>query len=102
VRFSITAFFLLGVFLTGDLYGDELLFTCGNHSPRHSALSMDEAAKLTKELGCTNWKVEGKYGQSVSRQQLDEYFNRLKEVYESSSKGTKSKGSLKEDIEYKK
>lgn len=50
--------FTISVFcMAVTAWGDDVTFTCGNHSPHHSTSSLSEAKDFVKQYACSSWKV---------------------------------------------
>lgn len=58
---------ILIVSITSNTFAINLLLTCGNHIPHHCVTSPEKAEQLSKELHCTDWKVDSLKGMSVEQ-----------------------------------
>jgi|GEM_PF-6900274 len=57
------------------LAADGLRFQCGNHSPSHSAVTLEEAQRFSRQNGCTNWDVLGLHHNDSDRKRLLDILN---------------------------
>ena len=52
-------------------HGDDFVYTCGNHEPRHSTNNFEEARRFTREFGCRNWSVSSPLSSGKLTDQLE-------------------------------
>jgi uncharacterized membrane protein len=58
-----------------------LVFTCGNHNPKHSTGTFEEAKRLTRDQKCANWFV-GSTDSSLGSEELSALRKQLAKVLE--------------------
>jgi hypothetical protein len=55
---AVSSLFIVALVLFPSSAAATLIFSCGNHSPKHKATTTSEVKSLTKDKGCKDWDVE--------------------------------------------